>query len=158
MKPHRIVALSVSGLLGLAAASAAETIVLKGRSTWTSVSETSVKLADGRTVKRQVLRGTAIADNPNTPLSNASQDCMFTTVASADGKTFSSGGYCDGLDADGDVYWAYGGATEKGGKWSYLGGTGKFEGLTGGGTYRLALTWPDGKVMATWEGTAQMKK
>jgi hypothetical protein len=115
MKTHRIVALSVLGLLGLAGASAAETIALKGRSTWTPVSETSVKLADGRTVQRQVLRGTALNDNPNTPLSNASQDCMFTTVTSADGKSFSSGGYCDGLDADGDVYWAYGSATELGG-------------------------------------------
>src|SRR3972149_11793021 len=117
MKPPRIVLLSVSSLLGLAAASAAGTIALKGRSTWTPVSESSVKLADGRTVTRQVLKGTAMADDPNTPLSKASQDCMFTTVTSADGKTFSSGGYCDGLDADGDVYWAYGHATEKGGKW-----------------------------------------
>jgi hypothetical protein len=98
-----------------------------------------------------------MADDPNTPLSKASQDCMFTTVTSADGKSFSSGGYCDGLDADGDVYFAYGHATQAGGKWYYFGGTGKFEGLTGGGTYNLALHWPDGKVMATWEGTGQMK-
>jgi hypothetical protein len=159
MKTHHVIALSISGFLGLAGASVAdsETIVLKGRSTWIPVSETSNKLADGRTVTRQVLRGTALNDNPNTPLSNASQDCMFTTVTSADGKSFSSGGYCDGLDADGDVYWAYGSATEKGGKWYYIGGTGTFEGLTGGGTYRLALNWPDGKVMATWDGSAQLK-
>src|SRR3990172_11600948 len=157
MKTNRIVALSVSGLLGLAGASAAGTITLKGRSVWAPVSGSSVKLADGRTVTRQGLQGTAIADDPNTPLSKVSQDCMFTTVTSADGKSFSSGGYCDGLDADGDVYWAYGHATEKGGKWYYIGGTGKFEGLTGGGTYQLALTWPDGKVMATWDASAHMK-
>jgi len=24
-------------------------------------------------------------------------------------------------------------------------------------TYRLALNWPDGKVMATWDGSAEMK-
>ena len=111
MKTHYVIALLVSSLLTLAGASAAGTIALKGRSTWNPVSESSVKLADGRTVTRQVLKGTAIADDPNTPLSNASQDCMFTTVTSADGKSFSSGGYCDGLDADGDVYWAYGHAT-----------------------------------------------
>lgn len=157
MRAHYVVASLVSSLLALAAASAAETIALKGRSTWSPASESTVKLADGRTVTRQVLKGTAINDNPNTPLSNASQDCMFTTVTSADGKSFSSGGYCDGLDADGDVYWAYGHATENGGKWYYIGGTGKFKGLTGGGTYRLALHWPDGKVLATWDGSAEIK-
>ena len=114
-------------------------------------------LPDGRTVTRQVLRGTAIADDPNTPLSLASQDCMFTTVTAADGKTFSSGGFCDGVDKDGDVYWAIGKADQNGGEWHYLGGTGKFEGLEGGGTYQLALEWPDGKVLATWEGTGTLK-
>ena len=43
------------------------------------------------------------------------------------------------------------------GTWHYIGGTGKFDGLTGGGTYQLALTWPDGKVLATWAGSAEMK-
>lgn len=114
-------------------------------------------LPDGRTVTRQVSKGTAIADDPNTPLSLASQNCMFTTVTAADGKTFSSGGLCDGIDKDGDVYWAIGKADQNGSKWHYLGGTGKFEGLEGGGTYQLALEWPDGKVLATWEGTGTMK-
>jgi hypothetical protein len=48
-------------------------------------------------------------------------------------------------------------ADESGGKWWYLGGTGSFERLEGGGTYQLALEWPDGKVLATWEGTASIK-
>jgi hypothetical protein len=148
-----IVCLSV-----LAGAAAAQTYELKGHSTWFPVSETTATLADGRTVTRQVLSGTAMNDDPDTPLSKASQDCMFTTVTAADGRSFSSGGYCDGMDADGDVYWAYGHASEKGGKWYYLGGTGKFEGLTGGGTYELALQWPDGKVLATWEGTGTLKE
>ena len=135
----------------------AETIELEGASTWNPVSTDSVELADGRTLTRQVLRGTAIANDPDTPLSRASQDCMFTTVTSADGNSFSSGGYCDGVDAEGDVYWAVGTATEKGGTWKYVGGTGKFEGLEGGGTYQIVLAWPDGKVMATWDGTATLK-
>jgi len=145
------------GLLALAGTSAAQTYELKGRSTWSPESTSTMTLADGRTVTRQVLKGTAIADDPSTPLSLASQDCMFTTVTAADGKSFNSGGFCDGVDKDGDVYWAVGTSTQNGGEWHYIGGTGKFEGLEGGGTYQLALEWPDGKVMATWEGTGTLK-
>ena len=157
MRIKTVVALALCGVVVFAGMAAAEKIELKGKSTWSTVSEESMTLADGRTVTRQVLRGTAINDDPNTPLSHASQDCMFTTTTSADGKSFQSGGSCDGIDADGDVYWAYGNADENGGKWYYQGGTGKFEGLTGGGTYQLSLQWPDGKVMATWDGSAEMK-
>jgi hypothetical protein len=149
--------LTICCVFALAGSAGAETYELDGQSTWNPVSVSTITLEDGRTVTRQVLNGTAINHDPGTPLSFASQDCMFTTVTSADGKSFSSGGYCDGIDKDGDVYWAYGKATENGGKWWYLGGTGKFEGLEGGGTYQLALEWPDGKVMATWDGTATMK-
>ena len=152
------VALMICCVLGVAGSVAAQTYELKGHSTWAPESVSTITLEDGRTVTRQILKGTAINDDPNTPLSWASQDCMFTTVTAADGKSFSSGGSCDGIDKDGDVYWAYGKADENGGKWWYLGGTGKFEGLEGGGTYQLALQWPDGKVLATWDGTATVKK
>jgi hypothetical protein len=152
-----VVVVTTTSLLALAGISGAETYKLKGRSVWTPEKVSSSKLADGRTVTRQVLKGTAIADDRTTPLSFVSQDCMFTTVTAADGKSFKSGGFCDGVDKDGDVYWAVGNADENGGKWHYLGGTGKFQDLEGGGTYQLAFEWPDGKVVATWEGTGTMK-
>jgi hypothetical protein len=158
MRRSYTVALTICCVLGVAGSAAAQTYELKGHSTWTPESVSTITLEDGRTVTRQILKGTAINDDPNTPLSRASQDCMFTNVTAADGKSFRSGGSCDGIDKDGDVYWAYAKADENGGKWWYLGGTGKFEGLEGGGTYQLALQWPDGKVMATWDGTATVKK
>jgi len=157
MRRSYIVTLAICCALALVGSVAAQTYELKGQSTWSPVSASTVTLEDGRTVTRQILSGTALNHDPNTPLSFASQDCMFTTVTAADGKSFSSGGYCDGIDKDGDVYWAIGNANENGGKWYYLGGTGKFEGLEGGGTYQMALEWPDGKVMATWDGTATIK-
>jgi len=152
-----VLVVTTLSLLALAEMSAAETYELKGRSIWIPESVSTITRADGMTVTRQILKGTAIADDPTTPLSLASQDCMFTTVTAADGKSFSSGGYCDGVDKDGDVYWAVGTADQNGGEWHYIGGTGKFEGLEGGGTYQLALEWPDGKVMATWAGTGTLK-
>lgn len=155
MKNHIVFALLVCGSFLFAGVTVAETFELDGHSIWTPISEESYSLPDGRTVTRQVLSGFSMNEEPNTPF-RTSQDCMFTTVTAADGS-FESGGFCDAVDADGDVYWAVGSATEKGGKWSYLGGTGKFEGLTGGGTYQLALEWPDGKLMATWDGTAETK-
>ena len=157
MRTIQIVLLVICCIAVVTGSALAETYELKGASTWNPVSVDTVELADGRTMTRQVLNGTAIAENPDTPLSRMSQDCMFTTVTAADGKSFSTGGYCDGVDTDGDVYWAVGTATEKGGTWHYIGGTGKFEGLEGGGTYQIAHEWPDGKVMATWDGTATMK-
>lgn len=157
MRTISVFVLVICCVLVVTSLASAETYELEGASTWIPVSVDVMTLDDGRTVTRQVLKGTAINNDPDTPLSNASQDCMFTTVTTADGSSFSSGGSCDGVDADGDVYWAIGTATEKGGTWKYIGGTGKFEGLEGGGTYQLALEWPDGKVMATWDGKATMK-
>ena len=157
MKKNHVVLLMVCCVLMLGGAAGAETYELSGASTWNPESVSTMTLPDGRILTRQTLRGTAIADDPNTPLSMASQDCMFTTVTAADGKSFNTGGSCDGVDKDGDVYWAVGTASEEGGTWRYIGGTGKFEGLEGGGTYQLALEWPDGKVMATWDGKATMK-
>ena len=92
MRSKTTIALVLCGVVALAGVAAAEKIELMGRSSWSTVSEESITLADGRTVTRQVLRGTAIADGPPTPLSYASQDCMFTTTTSADGKSFQSGG------------------------------------------------------------------
>ena len=41
------------------------------------------------------------------------------------------------------------------GSWKYAGGTGKFKGLTGGGTYKGRLTSPT-QVEMTWDGAYQL--
>jgi hypothetical protein len=41
------------------------------------------------------------------------------------------------------------------GVWKYTGGTGNFEGLTGGGTYKGRMTSPTA-VENTWEGTYEL--
>ncbi len=152
---HSMVTVLACGLLALAAISSAEAaeMSLAGHSVWSPQTVSSVKLPDGRTIERQHVKGFAIANDPNSPFRNVSQDCMFTVVTSADGNSVSSGGFCDGIDADGNVYWVWAQADESGGNWHYIGGTGKFEGIQGGGTYELATEWPDGKVRTTWEGT-----
>ena len=53
------------------------------------------------------------------------------------------------IDADGDVAFAW--YSED--RWGFIGGTGKFEGIIGEGTYKTATAWPDGKFVNVWEIT-----
>ena len=61
-------------------------------------------------------------------------------------------GHCDGVDADGDVWTIWYGGDEDGGDWGYMGGTGKFEGIEGGGTFSAESQWSDGRGINSWEG------
>lgn len=152
-----VVACAVGGLLGLSPAvstcQAAEAS-FSGHSVWAPTQATSTtKLPDGRTIQRLYLQGFAIVDQGNGPFRSVSQDCMFTVITSADASSASSGGYCDGVDADGDVFWVWAQADQTGGNWHYIGGTGKFTGIQGGGPYRTTAQFADGKALATWSGT-----
>jgi hypothetical protein len=151
------VVFAVGALLGLSAAvstcQAAE-VSFSGHSVWSPTqATTTAKLPDGRTIQRLYLQGFAIVDQGNGPFRNVSQDCMFTVITSADGSSATSGGYCDGVDSDGDVFWVWGQADQTGGNWHYIGGTGKFTGIQGGGPYRMTSQFADGKALATWSGT-----
>jgi hypothetical protein len=154
-----VVVCAVSAVLMISAAvstcQAAE-MSFSGHSVWAPMKATStMKLPDGRTVQRLYLKGFATVDHGTAPgdFHSVSQDCMFTAITSADGSSESSGGYCDGVDSDGDVFWVWGQADKSGGTWHYIGGTGKFMGIQGGGPYKLTIQFPDGKAFATWSGT-----
>ena len=47
------------------------------------------------------------------------------------------------------------GVTTMEGSWRYSGGTGKFSGISGGGTYKGRITSPT-EVQVTWEGNYQL--
>ncbi len=96
--------------------------------------ENRIKSANGR-IMDQFRDSGIVLGEAGDPMHESFQTC-FGTYATVDKDKERAVGYCDGLDADGDVYWLTweGGRTE--GPWKFVGGTGKFAGLTGGGEWK----------------------
>ncbi len=146
-------------LLSLVLLSSAQAAEVKGNGsvTYVPVASESSQLPNGSTVQRTHLKGIVLADDASVPLHLASQDCSGTTVVAADGSPPVANGYCDGLDQDGDVWWLWWHNGSDGNTWGFIGGTGKFAGIEGGGTTTLEVEWPDGRFTILWEGTWQMQ-
>lgn len=150
---------SVGALVSLAVSSSIQAAEVKGSGSLIYVpvaSETS-KLPDGRIVQRSHIKGIVRADDTNVSFHLASEDCSGTTVIAADGNTAVGNGYCDAVDKDGDVWWLSWHSGPDGDTWAFIGGTGKYEGIKGGGTTKLEIRWPDGRLAMRWDGTWQMK-
>ena len=72
-------------------------------------------------------------------------------------------GYFVNTHADGDRDWGTFGGTvtpagtelQCEGTWEFTGGSGQYEGITGGGTYRMRLTSPE-TVETTWDGVYEL--
>lgn len=115
-------------------------------------------LTDGTTVNRMSFKGFMTADDPSNPLRRASMACTGTAVVAKDGKPIRSAGTCDSVDGDGDVAFYWWRADEKnGGRWGFLGGTGKWITVEGGGTYEPTPPWKDGRQGNNWKGTWKSK-
>jgi hypothetical protein len=114
-------------------------------------------LPDGTTANRIIFKGFLLDDNPASPLHMASMVCNGTQILAKDGSPIRSAGSCDSVDAQGDVafYWWRGGP--KDGTWGFMGGTGKWTYVEGGGTYEATQQWKDGRVANSWKGTWKTK-
>jgi hypothetical protein len=67
-------------------------------------------------------------------------ECMLQVSIDATGRA--ANGFCVSIDADGDkTTWDLSGKNGAG-KWRYIGGTGKYAGITGGGEYKPARKFP----------------
>lgn len=118
----------------------------------------SFSLPDGTTANRIFFPGFITADDPSSPLRLASMTCAGTTITTKDGKPIRSAGTCDSVDAQGDVAFYWWRSDEKsGGRWGFLGGTGKWTNVEGGGTYEPTFQWKDGRMGNNWKGTWKTK-
>jgi hypothetical protein len=121
------------------------------------------ELPDGRQIVRVASDGFVVTERPaNFPVPVYKHHCVGTLVRSADGRTTTGWGYCDSFDADGDVHWHYwSGSGEPGsmhGTYSIIGGTGKFKGAKGSGTWKnTGKGWADGSWTDTFEGTIELQ-
>ncbi len=90
--------------------------------------------------------GVQTPDSTIKPLANATNHCMENDIF-MQGR-MSAHGECLWTDADGDTFiGTYTDEPGKPGVWTFLGGTGKWKGVTGGGTYQhvsFSKPRPDG--------------
>lgn len=63
-----------------------------------------VELTKGRTLLRLSQSGIRLADDPTSPFHLVSENCRGTLILAADGSREIARGYCDNVDADGDVW------------------------------------------------------
>jgi hypothetical protein len=115
-------------------------------------------VAGGSVLGQDHLRGVVLADDPAVPFHMSAQDCIGATVVGAGGAEGEGAGYCDGIDRDGDVYFLWWRNQADGRTWGFMGGTGKFEALTGGGTTEVLGGSADGRVVLRWDGTWTTKE
>ena len=120
----------------------------------TSIEET--KLSDGSTMFRVHQKGAIVDKDASSPLNLNAQDCDGFVIAAPGATGPAPGaGSCDAVDKDGDR-WAMWWVEKDGNRWGVTYGTGKFAGMTGGGTTKAILDLPDRQTI-TYEGTLNMK-
>jgi|LKGT01.1.fsa_nt_gi hypothetical protein len=139
-------------LLSLTTGSPAQERSHSGDFAFMTTASEEMPLSDGQVLMRVVQSGMVFADDPASPIDRTATTCTGSTVMDATGRATVVSGHCDGVDADGDVWTIWYGGDEDGGDWGYMGGTGKFEGIEGGGTFSAESQWSDGRGINSWEG------
>ena len=87
------------------------------------------------------ITGTTLAKEPGGPFDKSSWQCVGV-VRILQG-TATGDGMCEWVDADGDkALGRYTRTGNPGGDWTFINGTGKYAGITGGGTSKLLAQFP----------------
>lgn len=142
-----------------AGAGAQQEVQTGGWAVYVPVQGDAVVMA-GRQGVNDRLKGVVIADDPSSPLHLLAQNCGGTNLYGPDGPEAApvrTSGYCVGWDAEGDLWWMSYWNGPEGGQWTVVDGTGKFDGMEGGGTSELVHIEADGRFTIRWRGTLTMK-
>lgn len=156
-KRLRLAALAaLSSLVIVASAEAAE---FKGAGTNVYVPANSDvnQISEEMSLLRTQSRTIILSEDSEVPFHLAPQDCSGTYILDKDQEITGGNGYCDSVDSDGDVWWMWWKLDGEKGSWGVLGGTGKYDGMTGGGTTEILSQSPDGRFALQWEGSWKMK-
>ena len=138
--------------LALPAGLLAQDMTVEGTGAYIPIEQTERSMTDGRTMVFARFGGYVTTDDPASPFHMGSQDCAATSLVSADGVLVYSSGHCASEDPEGDVYWySFWNDGEDAG-YSLTDGTGKFAGLSGGGTTTVLDMGEDGRMFIRWEG------
>ena len=127
-----------------------------GRSAY-HTERSSYELPNGDTMLYLRFDGVQFNDQSNDPSHRAHQACHATCLVSGSLLPTSPAkcrGYCAAVDSEGDVWWIqWDRLIEGGGTWSYLGGTGKYEGVRGGGDWTAEGLQGPNMVSNSWRRT-----
>jgi hypothetical protein len=120
----------------------------------------TVELPGGGSVQVLHFKQFTFAEDPGHPIHNSSQDCVGVSRVDADGGTVSFSGSCFGSDGEGNGFAWWWRQDEAGtescptacGSWGYFSGFGKYEGISGSGTWAGTAAYPDGGT-GSWKGS-----
>jgi hypothetical protein len=144
-------------LLAVAPGSPAQERSDSGDFAFMTTSSEEMALGDGNVLMRVVQSGMVFADDSSSPLNRSATTCSGSMVMDASARATVVSGHCDMVDTDGDVWTIWYAGDQQGGDWGYMGGTGKFEGIEGGGTFSAESQWSDGRGINSWEGTYTLR-
>lgn len=139
-----------------ASATYAAEMKVSGTVTHVFVSNEAEKLSDGRTLLRLHTKGVIEASDPKSPAHLAKEDCFNTVLLDPQGNIADGGGHCNIIDKDNDGYLLWWHFAQNGSVWNVFHGTGKFMGMSGGGTAKPLVNFADRYTLA-YEGTLTMK-
>lgn len=112
----------------------------------------TVELPDGNMLVRTLAHGFSWSNEEAAVGGNGALECYGSSTMSPEGAQLDGSGTCEAIDPDGDIWWLWwdGGMD---GRFGFTGGTGKYAGIEGSGTWKLQTMFADGKNTNTWEGT-----
>ena len=154
-KTLRALMLALSLVLLPVFAAAKETTA-SGSATYIPISETKEMLPNGMTMTRLTSKCLVISDDESVDFHLAPQISTGSILSDANGKVLMSMGYGETIDADGDVMVIWWRGNETGSVWGFMGGTGKYEGIAGGGTSENIVLHSDGSQHIRWEGVLRI--
>jgi hypothetical protein len=102
------------------------------------------------TVGMNVTRGTM--DFVGAPADKMTHDCRVLWIASKAGLEFTN--RCVNVDKDGDKHITMATGTPKSFQWKFMGGSGKYAGISGSGTAEIHSPYPRGATFSAscWQG------
>ncbi|MCF1503465.1 hypothetical protein L0F51_06795 [Afifella sp. H1R] len=114
------------------------------------------RLGEGRRLTAIVQKGIIKDKREASPLHLSAQDCVGT-LYTAEGETPFGAGICTTIDHDRDLWWlSWTSDGERAGEWVAIDGTGKYRGLSGGGTIRVILNMKD-RTALEYTGSLTLK-
>ena len=164
MRTGTLIKTGMAGLAicGLAASAAAGEMKVSGKVVYFATPLSVLPLTGGKRLDRAHLKGMIVTDDASSVLNLNVQDCLGSSLndhsgSETSGPEIESIGSCTASDANGDVWslWYRNKGDER--TWTVISGTGKFEGMTGGGTTKPLAATGEGRIVIAFDGVLTMK-
>lgn len=124
----------------------------KGFSAYSTTTTDTVPLDSQRSLLHTHNWGLFYTEDPGSLLNQSRYDCFGTHLLNSEGESVDGRGYCTGVAANGDLWWNRWSGTLSGGDWTFVGGTGRFAFISGGGVWSAASGFAPEETITVWEG------